>query len=68
MAIMALDVDFPCPECGKTVKATVADVARQATKRCPNGHSIRLVDQGGGAKKTQRAMDDLTRAIKKFGK
>jgi len=65
---MDLDVDFECPECGSLVKATVAEVARQATKRCRQGHSIKLVDQGGGARKAQRAMDDLDRALKKFGK
>ena len=66
--IMDLDIDFKCPECGSLVKATVAEVARQATKRCRKGHPIRLVDQGGGARKAQRAMDDLDRALKRFGK
>ncbi|MHB1475671.1 MAG: hypothetical protein ACYCV4_19020 [Dermatophilaceae bacterium] len=65
---MDLGFDFKCPECGRSVKATVAEVGRQATKRCPNGHSIKLVDKGGEARNTQRAMDDLERTIKKFGK
>jgi len=61
-------VDFECPECGSPVKATVAEVARQATKRCRKGHDIKLIDRGGGARKAQRAMDDLDRALKRFGK
>ncbi|NCT90145.1 hypothetical protein GXB85_04150 [Cellulomonas sp. APG4] len=65
---MDLDFKFDCPECGRSVKATVAEVGRQATKRCPNGHSIKLVDKGGDARRAQSAMDDLERSLKRFGR
>lgn len=44
------------------------DIARQRTVRCARGHSVKLVDNGGGARKFNRALDDLERTIKKFGK
>lgn len=65
---MDLDLDIDCPECGAAVKVTLQDVAKQRTVRCRRGHSIALKDQGGGGRKAQSALDDLDRALKRFGK
>ena len=61
-------VEAECPECGARFSATLGQIARGATVECRNGHSIKLEDQGGGARKAVKAMDDLDRALKNFGK
>lgn len=65
---MDLDFDVDCPNCGVKVKVALQDVAKQRTVKCRRGHSIALKDDGGGARKTQRSLDDLERALKRFGK
>jgi hypothetical protein len=66
---MGMDREFEtnCPECGATVKIALADVAKQRTVRCQRGHNIALKDVGGGAREAQAALDDLDRALKRFG-
>lgn len=65
-------IDFPCPDCGKNVKATLEQVAREDTVKCSCGQDIKLTDKDGGAKKSIRKMDeafkDLEKVFKKFGK
>ena len=65
---MKTKIEVPCPECGSTIRTSMDDVARQRTVRCARGHSVKLVDNGGGARKFNRALDDLERTIKKFGR
>ncbi len=47
--------------------ATVAEIAQGATKRCPNGHAVKLVDDDGGAQEVQSSLDDLDAAIERLG-
>jgi hypothetical protein len=61
-------IDADCPECGKKLKVSVDDIARQRTVRCAGGHSVKLVDEGGGARKASKALSDLENRIKKLGK
>jgi DNA-directed RNA polymerase subunit RPC12/RpoP len=63
-----IDLELDCPQCGRRVKATTADLAKQRTVACPSGHRLNLKDEGGGARKVQRSLDDLDKAIKKLGK
>lgn len=63
-----MDFDIECPECGAKVKVTLQDVAKERTVRCVRGHSIAIKDDGGGGRRAQKAMDDLDRALKRFGK
>lgn len=63
-----MDFEIECPECGATVKASIQDVAKQQTVRCRRGHRIALKDEGGGARKAQKSLDDLDRARRDFGK
>lgn len=61
-----LDFDFECPECGAKVKTSVAAVAAERTVRCARGHSVKLKDQGRGARGVKRSIDDLDRAIQRL--
>lgn len=61
------DLEVNCPDCGATVKVTLQDVAKHRSVRCRRGHRFTLKDDGGGARKTQRSLDDLDRAIKRLG-
>lgn len=65
---MDLDFEIDCPNCGATVKVALQDVAKQRTVRCRRSHRITLKDDGGGARKAQRSLDDLDRALKGLGK
>lgn len=60
--------DVECPECGTNMKVSLSEVARQATKRCRNGHSVKLVDDGGGARKVDRSLKNLERTLGSFGR
>ncbi|NUO58988.1 MAG: hypothetical protein HOV78_20195 [Hamadaea sp.] len=61
------DIDIECPECGSKVGVSLEDVAKQRTVRCRKGHSIKLNDKGGGARKAQKALDDLDKKIRRLG-
>lgn len=63
-----MNLDLDCPECGTAVNATLQDVASGRTVRCRRGHSIKLEDQGGGARKAQKSLNDLDRAIRRLGR
>lgn len=67
--VLAMDVDLQekCP-CGATLKFTMTDVARGKTVRCPRGHSVKLVDDGGGARMAKKSMDDLDKSLSKLNK
>ena len=50
------------------MRFTLDDVAKQRTLRCSRGHSVKMQDEGGGARKASKALGDLDKALKKFGK
>ena len=61
-------IETKCPDCGSRVRFTLDDVAKQRTVRCSRGHSVKMRDEGGGARKASKALNDLDKALKKFGK
>ncbi len=61
-------IETKCPDCGSKVRFTLDDVAKQRTVRCSGGHSVKMRDQGGGAREASKALSDLDKALKKFGK
>lgn len=65
---MDLDLDLKCPECGSPVRATLDDLARQRTVRCSRGHSLKLVDEGGGARKAASSLQDLDATVERLGR
>lgn len=65
---MSEKLETECPECGAKLRFELDDVARQRTVRCSRGHSVKLKDEGGGARKVSRALNDLEKALKRFGK
>ena len=63
-----MDVDAPidCPGCGAKVNVKLSDWAANKTMKCPSGHEIKL--EGKDAKEAKKALDDLERTLKNFGK
>jgi predicted Zn finger-like uncharacterized protein len=61
-------METECPDCGSSVRFTLDDVAKQRTVRCSRGHLVKLHDEGGGARKASKALNDLDMALKNFGK
>lgn len=61
-------IEAPCPECGKKIRCTLDDIAKQRTVRCAGGHSVKLVDEGKGAAKVTKTLKDLEKAFKQFGR
>lgn len=57
-----------CPDCGGRVRMSLEDVARQRTVRCSRGHTVKLHDEGGGARRASSALGDLDKALRRFGK
>jgi hypothetical protein len=58
-----LSMDCPEDACTGQLKFTMADVRHQRSVRCSRGHSVRLQDEGGGARKLER---ELRRIDSKF--
>ncbi len=65
---MSDKIETECPDCGTKVRFNLDDVAGQRTVRCSRGHGIKLEDQGGGARKVTKALTDLDKTLKRFGK
>lgn len=65
---MADKMETECTDCGGKMRFTLDDVAGQRRVRCSRGHSVKLQDQGGGARKVSKALSDLEKTLKKFGK
>jgi transposase len=65
---MADKMETKCPDCGGKVRFTLDDVASQRTVRCSRGHSVKLKDEGGGARKASKALSDLEKTLKKLGR
>jgi hypothetical protein len=68
-----MDLDLgpvPCPEdgCGATITCSLDDVTNGRTKTCRNGHAVKLVDQGGGARKVTKSLKDLDRSLAKLNR
>jgi predicted Zn finger-like uncharacterized protein len=61
-------IETECPECGSKLRFTLADLAAQRTVRCGRGHAVKLEDQGGEARKADKALKDLERTLKNFGR
>jgi hypothetical protein len=63
-------LDFNCPGCDAPVKITLGEARRSPTMRCPNGHTIDIdaSDLDRKTKEVERAMRDLDRTLKDFGK
>jgi predicted Zn finger-like uncharacterized protein len=61
-------IEAECPECGSKIRFTLADLAAERSVRCGKGHSVKLKDEGGGARKVDKSLKDLDKAIKKLGR
>jgi len=61
-------MEADCPSCGSKVRFTLDDVAKERTVRCSRGHSVKMQDEGGGARGASKALGDLDKALKRFGK
>lgn len=57
--------EIDCPSCGQgTVKFSLSDVASRRTVRCGRGCRVELEDEGGNARKAERELQKLDRALK----
>ena len=66
--LMKQKLEIKCPKCGRTMRPELDAVKMGRSVRCAGGHSVKLKDEGGGIAKADRAMSDLERALKRFGK
>lgn len=64
---MDIDLGLKCPECGGKLPAKLADVAHGRTVRCNRGHAVKLKDEGGGARKADRATQGFEKALRDLG-
>lgn len=64
---MDLDLGLECPQCGGKLPAKLSDVAAGRTVRCNRGHTVKLEDEGGGARKADRATQDFEKALRDLG-
>jgi hypothetical protein len=60
-------IDIEC-NCGAQLQVSLEDIAKRRTVRCNRGHSIRLVDEGGGVGRATRSMDKFEQSLRDFGK
>lgn len=51
-----LSADCPEDGCVGQLRFTMADVQSERSVRCSRGHSVRLSDEGGGARQLEREL------------
>lgn len=58
-------LDFPCPECGRTVKTTVGKGRRNEAIRCSGGHTIKVdgSDLDRGTRRAEASIDKIMRRL-----
>lgn len=65
-------VELECPECNRTIKVTLKQVAEEVKVTCYCRQSIQLKDDNGSAKKSikeiNKSFNDLEKAFKNLGK
>jgi hypothetical protein len=68
MDISKQKVELNCSSCKSTIEVTLKQVADESTISCKCGHTIKLSDKDGSAKKTikdfNKAFDDLDNSLK----
>ncbi|HST34835.1 MAG TPA: hypothetical protein VLJ80_15095 [Solirubrobacteraceae bacterium] len=64
------EIDVDCPECGGVVSARVGELRRSPLLRCPSGHEIQIDGSklDSDLRPADRAIEDLDRKIRNFGK
>jgi hypothetical protein len=61
---MQLEIPIKCPNCGRTLKQQVSGMHPGASRRCSCGLTIKFAGDDG--RKTQKAVDDLKRSLKRL--
>lgn len=62
-----LDMQVPCPSCGRKLKVKLRELSSGHSTRCPScGCSIQF--EGDGGRQAQRAIDDLNEQIKRLNR
>lgn len=67
------EVSLTCPKCKAENKVILAQIKREETIQCAGcGTKIKLIDKDKsfqrGTDKLQRALDDLERTVRRFGR
>lgn len=59
-------LDFDCPECGRSVKTTLGAARRDGKVQCGGGHTIHMEGSqlDSETRKVEKSMNDL---MKRFG-
>ncbi len=73
ISLDSMKVDITCPKCGTENKVTLAQIRQEATVTCIGyGTVINLKDNDGsvkrGMRQVQNELDDLDRALRRFGR
>lgn len=64
---MKLQVDIICPRCSRRIRQAVGDMRPGRSRDCP-GCDTRFQFTGDDGRKTQRALDDLERSVKRLSR
>ena len=62
-----IEVQFPCPFCGREIKTKLRQLSSGHSARCPNCGTLIQFD-GDGGRRAQGAIDDLNRQIRRLNR
>jgi hypothetical protein len=63
-----LEMKVNCPGCDRPFNLKVTEMVPGRSKRCPYGCGATLQFSGDDGRKTQAALDDLGRTLRRFGR
>lgn len=63
-----LETKVNCPGCGRPLNLKLKEMVPGRSKLCPSGCGATLQFSGGDGRKTQAALDELGRALRRFGR
>lgn len=61
---MDLETEIKCPSCGRNLKIKAREMIPGRSQNCP-GCGTRVRFSGDDGRKTQKALDDVTKTLKK---
>jgi hypothetical protein len=60
-------LDLQCPDCGTTLRFTLADLKEKRVLTCACGNEVALEEEAKSSQKLMKAAQDMEVAMKKLG-